>query len=288
MRPSTRRLTSLTAAAVLTLTIAPAASGSDPGEFRSSTNGPGEFRRSGPVPPQQTASPEPAPTRSSPSVGSSTPSSPSVGAARAKSTPALNLTVEPLWSGTGEKLVAIGEVFNAKTYRPLSGRPISVQARTLGSSTWRTVSRPETNANGAFRVDLKADRSKTYRAVYSGNAWYSAKQSNWERQTAAPGTKVRTSVRLYPTKAGGAKVQGRVTQLWTSRTRPLRGANVYIQARQAYGSYWFDAGRTKTNAHGYYNWNSKVRPNACYRYRAIYKGNSTWAAKSAQTQWSNC
>lgn len=209
-------------------------------------------------------------------------------AARDWNTPALNLTVEPLWSGAGEKLTARGEVYDATTYRPLAGRPLLFQARSLGSSTWTTIARPETNSNGAFRVNLAGTRSRTYRAVYSGNPWYSSKHSNWVRQTAAPGTKVRTSARLYPTRAGGTKVQGRLTKLWSSSTRPLRAANVYIQARQPYGSYWSDAGHAKTNAHGYYTWNTSVKPNACYRYRAIYKGDSTWAAKSTTTYWSNC
>lgn len=220
------------------------------------------------------------------SASTSTAQSPAAVAAKRESV--VNLTVEPLWSGTNEKVVALGEVFDAGTYRPLAGRAVVFQARSLGSSTWATVARTETTADGAFRVDLLADRSKAYRAVYSGNAWYSGDHSNWERQTALPGTKVRTSVRLYPTAAGGTQVRGRLTKLWSSSIRPLRAANVTIEARQAYGSYWFDAGKVKTNAHGYYAWTSSVKPNACYRYRAIYKGNSTWAAKSAQTQWSNC
>lgn len=209
-------------------------------------------------------------------------------ATTAKYTSVVNLTVEPLWSGVGESLVARGEVYDAKTYRPLTNRPLVFQARNIGSSTWSTVARPETNSDGAFRVNLKASRSKTYRAVYMGNAWYSSDHSNWERQTAAPGLLVRTSVRLYKTKAGGTQVKGRLTRLHSSTIRPLRGANVTIQARAAYGSYWFDAGKAKTNAHGYYAWSSSVKPSACYRYRAIYKGNSTWAAKSAETEWSNC
>ena len=50
-----------------------------------------------------------------------------------------------------------------------------------------------------------------------------------------------------------------------------------------------DAGSTKTNGHGYFGWNTSVKPSACYRYRAIYKGNSNgWAAKSTTAEWSNC
>lgn len=220
---------------------------------------------------------------------SAAPASPAAAtAATAKNAAALNLTVEPLWSGKGEALIARGEIFDAKTYRALSGRPLLFQARNLGSTTWATVARPESNSDGAFRVNLKADRSKTYRAVYVGNAWYSRKSSTWERQTTKSGTLVNTSVRLYQTSSGGTQVKGRLTKKWSSSIRPLMGANVTIQARQAYGSYWFDAGTTKTNGHGYYAWSTSVKPNACYRYRAIYKGNSTWAAKSNQTTWSNC
>lgn len=209
-------------------------------------------------------------------------------AATATHPSAVNLTVEPLWSGVGETLVARGEVYDANTYRPLSNRSILFQARNVGSSSWTTIARPETNSDGAFRVNVSASRSRTYRAVYLGNPWYSYKQSNWERQTAKPGTIVRTSVRLYETKAGRTQVKGRLTKKWCSSIRPLMGAHVTIQARQAYGSYWFDAGTAKTNGHGYYAWSSSVKPNACYRYRAIYKGNSTWAAKSNETYWSNC
>lgn len=286
MRPTTRRVMSVTATAALALTLAPAASAEGPGEFlRSETT---------PLPsgtPSQTPDTESSPTTDTgtptPSLGAAR-SAPSVGAAAAKSTPALTLSVEPLWSGSGEALTAVGEVYDSKTYRPLAGRPLLFQARNLGSSTWSTISRPETNSDGSYRVNLKPTRSRTYRAVYLGNAWYASKHSNWERQTAAPGTKVRTSVRLYKTNAGGTQVRGRLTQLWSSSIRPLRSAHVTIQARQPYGSYWFDAGKAKTNGHGYYSWNTAVKPNACYRYRAIYKGNATWAAKSNTTEWSNC
>lgn len=209
-------------------------------------------------------------------------------AASAKRSSTVTITVQPLWSGIGEKLVARGEVYETDTYRPLANRSIVFQARNVGSSTWTTIARPETSSDGAFRVDLKPDRSKTYRAVYKGNAWYDGDHSNWERQTATPGTKVRTSVRLYQTSTGGTQVRGRLTKLWSSSIRPLRSANVYIQARQAYGTYWFDAGHTKTNGHGYYAWSTSVKPNACYRYRAIYKGNSTWAAKSNEAEWTSC
>lgn len=292
MRPIPRRVLSVTAASALTLTLAPFASASEP-----------EFRRMDPQP-TGTWTPAPSATGSSPEADtpeatpepseSSTPAlgsartAPSVGASSAKSTAALTLSVEPLWSGTGEKLTAVGEVYNAKTYRPLAGRPLLFQARNLGSSSWSTIARPETNADGSYRVNLTASRSRTYRAVYQGNAWYASKHSNWERQTAAPGTKVRTSVRLYPRSTGGTQVKGRLTKLWSSSIRPLRSANVTIEARQAYGSYWFTAGTAKTNGHGYYAWNTSVKPSSCYRYRAIYKGNSTWAAKSATTYWSNC
>lgn len=219
---------------------------------------------------------------------SAAPASPAAAtAATAKNTAALTLTVEPLWSGKGEALVARGEIFDAETYRALSGRSLLFQARNLGSTTWTTVARPESNSDGAFRVNLTADRSKTYRAVYVGNAWYGRKGSNWERQTTKSGTLVNTSVRLYQTSSGGTQVKGRITRKGGT-IRPLMAANVTIQARQAYGTYWFDAGKGKTNAHGYYAWSTSVKPNACYRYRAIYKGNSTWAAKSNQTTWSNC
>lgn len=277
MRPIPRRVMSVTAAAALSLTLAPAASASDPGEFLRSETTPLRSSTSSQTTDSTTPAPALGTVRSAPPVG-----------AKAKNTAALTLTVEPLWSGTGESLSAVGEAFDAKTYRPLAGRPLLFQARNLGSSKWSTISRPETNSDGSYRVNLKASRSRTYRTVYSGNAWYSSKHSNWERQTAAPGTKVRTSVRLYKNSAGGTLVKGRLTKLWSSSIRPLRAANVTIQARQAYGSYWFDAGKAKTNAHGYYAWNTSVKPSACYRYRAIYKGNSTWAAKSATTQWSNC
>ncbi|GAA8845130.1 hypothetical protein DUHN55_15350 [Helicobacter pylori] len=249
MRPSTRRAMILTATTALTVSLAPAAS--------------------------STAAPTAAPAADT--------------AATAKRDVGLNLTVQPLWSGTNESLTTVGEVFDASTYRPLTGRRISIQARNVGSTTWRTVATPESNSNGAFLVRLTADRSKTYRAVYAGNAWYSYKQSNWERQRAKPGTKVRTSVKLKATSNGGSKVTGRVTQLWSNPVHPLKGVSVYIQARQAYGSYWFDAGATRTNSLGYYNWNTSVKPSACYRYRAIYKGNSSgWAAKSATGEWTSC
>lgn len=280
MRPIPRRVMSVTATAALTLTLAPAAIASDPGEFlRSETTPLSSTPTSTPSELSHTAP-------QSPSLGAAR-SAPSVGA-KAKNTAALTLSVEPLWSGSGESLTAVGEAFDAKTYRPLDGRPLLFQARNLGSSTWSTISRPETNSDGSYRVNLKPNNSRTYRTVYLGNAWYAGKHSNWERQTAAPGTKVRTSVRLYKTSSGGTQVKGRLTKLWSSSIRPLRSANVTIQARQPYGSYWFDAGTAKTNGHGYYAWNTSVKPNACYRYRAIYKGNSTWAAKSNTTEWSNC
>ena len=124
------------------------------------------------------------------------------------------------------------------------------------------------------------------RQVYSGNAWYTGRHSNWERQTAKPGKWVRTTAKPVATSNGGTKVTGRITQLVASPTRPLRYVNVHIQARQAYGTYWFDAGSTKTNGHGYFGWNTSVKPSACYRYRAIYKGNSNgWAAKSTTAEW---
>ena len=98
-----------------------------------------------------------------------------------------------------------------------------------------------------------------------------------------------TTAKPVATSNGGTKVTGRITQLVASPTRPLRYVNVHIQARQAYGTYWFDAGSTKTNGHGYFGWNTSVKPSACYRYRAIYKGNSNgWAAKSTTAEWSNC
>lgn len=221
---------------------------------------------------------------------SAAPAAPAAPAATTvKSSPGFNLTVEPLWSGVNERLTVIGELYDSKTYRPLTGRSISLQARNVGSTTWRTVARPETNSNGAFSVSLTADRSKTYRAVYSGNAWYTGRHSNWERQTAKPGKWVRTTAKPVATSNGGTKVTGRITQLVASPTRPLRYVNVHIQARQAYGTYWFDAGSTKTNGHGYFGWNTSVKPSACYRYRAIYKGNSNgWAAKSTTAEWSNC
>lgn len=249
MRPSTRRALALTATTALALSLAP-------------------------------------------TTGSAAPvvAAPAATSAATKAESVVTLSVEPLWSGIGERLVAVGEVYNAATYRPLAGRRIIFQARDLGSSTWRTVATPETTSDGAYRIDLTAERSRTYRAVFAGNTWYASDQSNWERQTAKPGKKVRTSVRMYATSNGGSKVSGRVTALWSNPIRPLQGVRVYIQARQAYGSYWFDAGETRTNSNGYYNWNTSVKPSACYRYRAIYKGstNGTWAAKSANGEWSNC
>lgn len=220
-----------------------------------------------------------------PAAGATAPATESAPSAKRESV--VTLTAQPLWSGTNERLYLTGEVFDGATYRPLTSRSIVMQSRVKGTTTWSTIARLESNENGTFRLERRADRSRDYRAIYSGNSWYASDQSNWERQTATAGTKVRMSARLYSISTGTA-VRGRATKLWSSTVRPLRGANVSIQARRPYGSYWFDAGRTVTDANGYYTWKTATTRRECFRYRAIYKGNSTWAAKSVTTYWSTC
>lgn len=199
----------------------------------------------------------------------------------------VNLTVKPMWSGANEQLFIDGEVYDGRNYRPLTGRRIVLQSRIKGTSTWRNLAIKESNNNGAFRHIRRADRSRDYRAIYSGNSWFQSDQSGWQRQTTHDGIKVRTSARLYEIGSGSA-VRGRLTQLWSSTVKPLKGANVTIEARRPYGTYWFTAGSTKTNHNGYYTWNTSIEPQQCYRYRAIYKGNYKYAAKSKMVYWSSC
>lgn len=201
---------------------------------------------------------------------------------------AVTLTIEPLWSGTGERIALTGEVFDARTYRALTNRPIALQSRVRGTTRWSTLIRLESNQDGAFRHVRTADRSRDYRAVYSGNSWYKPKQSSWERQTTKSGAKTRVSAKLHAVSSG-AQLRGRVTKLWSSSIRPLKGVSVYVQARRPYGTYWFDAGRTSTDSKGYYTWRTSVKKDQCFRYRAIYKGNSNgWAGKSITTHWTSC
>lgn len=197
------------------------------------------------------------------------------------------LRSEPLWSGTGEQIVLSGELFDAKTYRPLGNRPIRIDSKPAGTKTWKTMARLETNAHGSFQLTTRPDRSRTYRIWYSGNAWYKSDQSNWVHQTAKPGTKVRLSGKLKA-EGTGSRLTGRATKLWSSSIRPLRAAHVHIEYAKAYSNSFSHAKTVKTNAHGYYTWKTSVNPKQCYRYRAIYKGNSTWAAKSTIASWSTC
>lgn len=197
------------------------------------------------------------------------------------------LRAEPLWSGTGEQVLLSGELFNAKTYRPLGNRPIRIDSKPAGSSTWTTLANLETNAHGSFQLTTRPDRSRTYRVYYRGNAWYKSDQSNWVNQTAKQGTKVRMSGNLKA-DGTGTRITGRATQLWSSSIRPLRGAYVHIEQAKAYSNYFSHAKTVRTNSHGYYTWKTSTSPKQCYRYRAIYKGNSTWAAKSTIASWSSC
>ncbi|WP_191564317.1 hypothetical protein [Janibacter melonis] len=197
------------------------------------------------------------------------------------------LRAEPLWSGTGEQIELSGEAYDRDTYRALPNRVIRLESKPAGTSTWTRLANVETGSSGSFRLVRTADRSRTYRAVYAGNSWYYPDQSNWVGQTAKAGTKVRVSATLKA-DGTGARVNGRATKLWSSTTRPLWGANITIESAKAYSNSFSPAGTAKTNRHGYYTWKTSVSPKQCYRYRAIYKGNSTWAPKSTLASWSSC
>lgn len=295
----------LVAVAALALVVTPSAGASSLERSESTASPSGEaFQRLTPAPvatsPSATSSSTSATTPSatatsapSAAAASAATSSASTAPARvarasaAKSNPALTIEVRPLYSGSNELLTITGEIYSTSSLRPLTGRPIIIQTRPKGDTKWYTVTRLESNNNGAFRTTRRSDRDRDFRAFYAGNSYWNSKQSPWARTTATAGTKVRASARLYQGNAGST-VRGRLTKLYSNQVRPLRGANVEIQALRPYGTTWFVAGRSKTDANGYYNWNTSIRSSQCYRYRVIYKGNSTWAAKSIETYWSSC
>lgn len=208
-------------------------------------------------------------------------------AAAAKAHAELRLSIEPLWSGTGEQVRITGELYNADTYRPLGNRGVRIESKPTGTSRWSTYARIETNSAGTYSLAIRPDRSRTYRVVYSGNAWYYAESSRWVSQVARPGTKVRLSGKLR-SDGTGTRITGRATKLWSSTIRPLKGVSIWIQYAKPYSDYFADAKKVQTSSQGYYTWKTSVPPNRCYRYRAIYKGNSTWAAKSTIARWSAC
>ncbi|OAB89034.1 hypothetical protein AWH69_04580 [Janibacter melonis] len=197
------------------------------------------------------------------------------------------LRAEPMWSGIGERVELSGEVYDRGTYRPLANRAIRIESKPVGTTTWSRLATVESNASGSFRLVRAVDRSRTYRAVYAGNAWYLSDTSGWLVQTARPGTKVGVSASLKA-DGTGARVNGRLTKLGSNPVVRLQRANVTIEAAKAYSSSFSYAGATKTNSHGNFTWKTSVSPTQCYRYRAIYKGNKTFAPKSTLASWSSC
>lgn len=198
------------------------------------------------------------------------------------------LRAEPAWSGIGERVEVSGEVYDRGTYRPLANRSIRIESKPVGTTTWSRLATVESSSSGSFRLVRAVDRSRNYRAVYAGNAWYLSDTSSSVVQTARAGTKVAVSANLK-TDGTGARVNGRLTRLGSSPTQPLQRANITIEAAKAYSHTFTAAGTAKTNGHGYFTWKTSVSPKQCYRYRAIYKGNSNgWAPKSTLASWSSC
>ncbi|WP_068403256.1 hypothetical protein [Kribbia dieselivorans] len=204
----------------------------------------------------------------------------------AKADTTMRLDATPDTLGKGEKTRVQGDLFRTSTYAPMAGRKIRLQSRRAWTTRpWQTYATVTTDKYGRFHHYRLADRSRQYRALYSGSTVYQAATSNAAITKVTLGAPTRISAWVEST-AGKATVRGSLRR--SSDGKVLANQWVRIDRRKSGTLSWTKAGSRTTRSNGYYSFTDTKRTADCFIYRATYNGNSRFAGKSARTIYKTC
>lgn len=207
-------------------------------------------------------------------------------AATAKAHTTMRLDATPDTLGKGEKTRVQGDLYRTSTYSPMAGRKIRLQSRRAWTNrAWQTYATVTTDKYGRFHHYRIADRSRQYRALYSGSTVYQAATSNAAITKVTLGAPTRISAWVEST-AGKATVRGSLRR--SSDGKVLANQWVRIDRRKSGTLSWTKAGSRTTRSNGYYSFTDTKRTADCFIYRATYNGNSRFAGKSARTIYKTC
>lgn len=167
-----------------------------------------------------------------------------------------------------------GKLYRKDTGAGSSSKPVELQRRKVGTSTWSTLSTTSTGSGGSFTFAVKPSSNSDYRAVYAGNSTYI------EATSAVRTLSVRTAV---TGSFSDSSVKAGVTTRFRGTVKPSHpGQAVHLQLYA--GGKWSTVSSTTLTSTSTYSFAVRRGAAGTFTYRTFKPGDADHAGGYSPTR----
>lgn len=182
----------------------------------------------------------------------------------------LSMTASSTSTAFDQTVALDGTLTTTSPVTAVMGQPVSLWARTVGSTTWAKVAGASTDSSGHYDLNALVPRSADYQTRWAGDGEHAASASLVVRLTTPAPARTRIDLRKVVTlvhKGAPLMLYGHLT----AAAHGLHAMTVRYYKRRPSGSTWIYVGRSTSLAPT--GWHSlTVHPQVTWIWKAVYSG----------------
>jgi GH25 family lysozyme M1 (1,4-beta-N-acetylmuramidase)/5-hydroxyisourate hydrolase-like protein (transthyretin family) len=162
---------------------------------------------------------------------------------------------------------------------PVVRRRVTVVGEAAGTSTWTTVGAATTDSAGHYAVTTAAQTAGTYRADFTGDAYFLPTSSQTQSITITPPMATRLTLHAPSTHLKRGRSMALSGQLTTRAGAPVGRHWLGLWKRRLGRSNWYRVGRVMTGPDG--TWKATVAPRTTAFYRVQWYGGTVYLGSAS-------
>ncbi len=163
--------------------------------------------------------------------------------------------------------------------QPVVRRKITVVGEAAGTSTWTTVGTATTDSTGHYAVTTAAQTAGTYRADFTGDAYFLPTSSATQSITITPPMATRLTLRAPSTYLKRGRSMTLSGRLETRAGAPVGNHWIGLWKRRVGRSVWYRVGRLSTGPDGTFK--ATIAPSTSAFYRVQWYGGTVYLGSAS-------